>query len=167
MRYYNSYRYFVYGFCYFLFLFLDRILAWSAGPPPPPYIMWFNTPYELGMDWALISLVLTIAVLEYSIQSFSKLLLPVQKRAPFVQIDLFNKYFKSFYLKQSLLLLGIGIISIAVTFISIDSLRVFIDEIPEVRDFFANPMTTRVFWMASISYLFLVFGLLNSLFSLP
>ncbi|MDX1637856.1 MAG: hypothetical protein R3281_07805 [Balneolaceae bacterium] len=164
IRYYNSYRYFTYGFCYFLFLFLDRILAWSAGPPPPPYIIWFNTPYELGMDWALISLVLTIAVLEYSIHSFSKQMLPVQKRAPFLQIDLFNDYFKSFYLKQVVLLLVVGVCSIGITYYSINSLRVFIEDVPEIRDFFANPMTPRVFWIASISYLFLVYGLLNSLF---
>jgi hypothetical protein len=164
VRYYNSYRYFIYGFCYFLFLFLDRLLAWSAGPPPPPYIVWFNTPYELGMDWALISLVLTIAGLEYSIHAFSKRMLPVQKQAPFMQVDLFNKYFKSFYVKQVALLLVVGIISIGITYISVNSLRAFINEVPEIRDFFANPMTPRVFWMASIAYLFLVYGLLNSLF---
>lgn len=70
VRYFINYRYFIYGLCYFLFLFMDRILAWSTGDIPPPYIIWFNTPYELGMDWALITLVLSLAVLEYSVQVF-------------------------------------------------------------------------------------------------
>lgn len=164
VRYYINYRYFLYGFLYFFFLFLDRVLAWSAGPPPPPYIMWFNTPYELGMDWALISLILTIAVLEYSINAFSKQLLPLQKKVGFTQVKGFNRFFQKFYRRQMILLLGIGVISIVATFFGINSLRVFKDEIPEIRDFFLNPMTTKVFWIAGISYLFVVIGLLHSLF---
>lgn len=162
--YYGGYRYFIYGTCYFIFLFLDRILAWSAGPPPPPYIIWFNTPYELGMDWALISLVLSIAVLEYSIHAFSEQLIPAQRKAYFRQLSDFNSYFKSFYKRQAMILLVAGVASIFLTYIGINSLKVFADDVPEIRDFFANPMTTRVFWMASIGYLFLIFGLLHSLF---
>jgi hypothetical protein len=162
--YYNTYRYFIYGFCYFTFLFMDRILAWSAGPPPPEYIIWFNTPYELGMDWALISLVITIAMLEYSIYSFSLNLIPAQKKAVVSKIKLFNRFFRRFYIKQILLLLFIGGISILLTYYGVLSLRVFENDVPEIADFFANPMTFKVFWLASIGYLFLIYGLLNSLF---
>lgn len=55
-------------------------------------------------------------------------------------------------------------ISVAITYYSVNSLIVFQNEVPEIRDFFANPMTTRVFWIASIAYLFLNIGLLHSLF---
>lgn len=162
--YYNTYRYFIYGFCYFTFLFMDRLMAWSAGPPPPEYIIWFNTPYELGMDWALISLVITIAMLEYSIYSFSLNLIPAQKKAVISKIKQFNRFFRRFYVKQMLLLLFIGGISILVTYYGVLSLRVFENDVPEIADFFANPMTFKVFWLASIGYLFLIYGLLNSLF---
>ena len=164
VSYYNNYRYFLYGFSYFLFLFMDRLLAWSAGPPPPPYLIWFNTPYELGMDWALISFVITIATLEFSIHAFSKNLIPAQKNITFKNLASFNKHFKKFYLKQNLLLLLISIISILVTYYVILSLRAFEAEVPEIRDFFANPITFKVFWMGSIGYFFLVYGLLNCLF---
>ncbi|MTI86617.1 MAG: hypothetical protein FH748_01470 [Balneolaceae bacterium] len=164
VTYYNSYRYFIYGFCYFLFLFMDRIIAWSAGPPPPAYIIWFNTPYELGMDWALISLVVTIAMLEFSIHSFSKNLIPAQKKAMITKIKLFNRHFRQFYVRQILLLLVVGGISIILTYYGVLSLKIFEDKVPEIRDFFANPMTFQVFWMASIGYLLLTYGLLNSLF---
>jgi hypothetical protein len=164
VNYYNTYRYFIYGFCYFSFLFMDRILAWSAGPPPPEYIIWFNTPYELGMDWALISLVITIAMLEFSVHSFSKNLIPAQKKATISKTKLFNRFFKRFYIKQVLLLLVIGSLSIIGTYYGVLSLRIFENEVPEIADFFANPMTYKVFWMASIGYLFLIYGLLNSLF---
>lgn len=164
VNYFNTYRYFVYGFCYFTFLFMDRLMAWSAGPPPPEYIIWFNTPYELGMDWALISLVITIAMLEFSIHSFSLNLIPAQKNAFISKIKSFNRFFGRFYAKQVLLLLFVGGISILATYYGVLSLRVFENEIPEIADFFANPMTFHVFWMASIGYLFLIYGLLNSLF---
>jgi Na+-driven multidrug efflux pump len=164
VSYYNIYRYFIYGFCYFTFLFMDRLLAWSAGPPPPQYIIWFNTPYELGMDWALISLVITIAMLEFSIHSFSFNLIPAQKKAVISKIKLFNKYFRRFYVKQVLLLLFIGVISILITYYGVLSLRIYENEVPEIADSFANPMTFKVFWLASIGYLFLIYGLLNSLF---
>jgi len=143
---------------------MDRILAWSAGPPPPEYIIWFNTPYELGMDWALISLVITIAMLEFSVHSFSKNLIPAQKKATISKTKLFNRFFKRFYIKQVLLLLVIGSLSIIGTYYGVLSLRIFENEVPEIADFFANPMTYKVFWMASIGYLFLIYGLLNSLF---
>jgi hypothetical protein len=164
VNYYNTYRYFIYGFCYFTFLFMDRLLAWSAGPPPPEYLIWFNTPYELGMDWALISLVVTIAMLEFSIHSFSLNLIPAQKKAVISKIKLFNKFFRRFYIKQILLLLIVGVASILLTYYGVLSLRVFETEVPEIADFFENPMTFRVFWLASIGYLFLIYGLLNSLF---
>ncbi len=164
VSYYNNYRYFIYGFCYFNFLFIDRMLAWSAGPPPPPYLIWFNTPYELGMDWALISFVITIATLEFSIHSFSRYLIPTQKEYTLNDFDAFNKFFKLFYAKQVLIVIVISIISILVTYYGILSLRMFENEIPEIKEFFSNPITFKVFWMGSIGYVFLILGLLNSLF---
>lgn len=164
VSYYNTYRYFVYGFCYFTFLFMDRLLAWSAGPPPPEFIIWFNTAYELGMDWALISLVITIAMLEFSIQSFSINLIPAQKEVFLSKIKRFRKFYHRFYFKQILLLLVVGTLSILVTYYGVLSLRAFEHKIPEIADFFANPITFKVFWLASIGYLLLIYGLLNSLF---
>lgn len=164
VSYYNTYRYFLYGFSYFTFLFVDRILAWSAGPPPPPYIIWFNTSYELGMDWALLSFIFTIALLEFIIQLFSHRIIPAQKRTDISKLKKFNLYFSNFYSLQLVILFFVGIISILVTYYGVSALRVFENDIPEIRDFFANPITFKVFWLGSIGYLFLVFGLLNSLF---
>ena len=164
VSYYNTYRYFLYGFGYFTFLFVDRILAWSAGPPPPPYIIWFNTPYELGMDWALLSFIFTIALLEFIIHLFSHRIIPAQKKTDIDKLKKFNLYFSNFYSLQLVLLFFVGIISIVLTYYGVEALRVFEDDYPEIRDFFANPLTFKVFWMGSIGYLFLVFGLLNSLF---
>jgi len=164
VNYYNNYRYFVYGFVYFLFLFMDRILAWSTGETALPYVLWFNTPYELGMDWALITLVITVAVLEYSIHAFSDIIIPAQKKASFDQTKLFNTYFKKFYMKQVVLLLVVGVLSIIITYYGVLALKFLENDIPEIRDFFANPITYEIFWIASIGYLLLIYGLMNALF---
>ncbi len=164
VRHFINYRYFMYGIFYFLFVFLDRLLAWSTSVPPPPFILWFNTPYEIGMDWALMTLVLSFAMLEYSVNIFSRRLKPLQEKFRFQQLERFNKYFKRLYIKQLVLLIVTGLVSTVITYYSVSSLMVYQETIPEVRDFFANAMTAKVFWIASISYVFLTIGLLHCLF---
>ena len=163
--YYSNYAYFLYGALYFLFLFMDRLMAWSAGGENEmPYIFWFDTIYELGMDWALITLILTIAVLEYSINAFSYQLIPILKQVNIKYINQFNRWFTAFYRRQLWLLLIIGIISLIVSYYGILSLQVFQAEIPELRDFFSSVITYKVFWLGSFGYLLLTGGLLNVLF---
>ncbi len=162
--YYENYRYFLYGFLYFLFLFMDRIMAWSAGPPPPTYIIWFKTPYELGMDWALLSLILTVGALEYSINSFSKLLIPKQKDIFINHAGKFNNYFFSFYIRQLFILVTIGILSIIIAYYGVLYFKQFGYEYSIINDFFSSEITFKVFWIGSIGYLFLSIGLLHTLF---
>lgn len=164
VNYFVNYRYFVYGFSYFLFLFLDRILAWTTGNESLPYIMWYDAPYELGMIWALVTFILTVGVLEYSINAFSGIIVEAQKKANIRQSKSFNKFFKKFYLKQLILLLIVGILSIVITYNGILYFKIFQNEVPEIREFFSNPITYQLFWLGSVGYLFLIFGLMNSLF---
>ncbi len=153
----------VYGTLYFSFLFVDRIVAWSASDYRLPLIIWFRTAYELGMDWALLSLVLTFAVLEYTVHQFNQLLIPIQQDFKGHDFRGHNHYFWRFYKRQNLILLVVGLISIVLTYWSILQLRRF-EEIQEVRDFFASPITYFVYWCAALGYLLLAFALLNGLF---
>jgi len=164
VSYYVHYRYFLYGFAYFMFLFLDRILAWTTGNESLPYIIWYDAPYELGMIWALVTFILTVGVLEYSINAFSGILEEAQKKANIRQHSSFNKFFKRFYMKQLFIVLIVGCVSIIITYYGILSLKIFQNHVPEIRDFFSNPITYQLFWLGSIGYLFLIYGLMNSLF---
>jgi len=156
--------YFIYGFFYFLNLFLDRIVSWSAPHPEiPPYVIWFRTPYELGMDWALISLVLTLALMEFVIQEFSHFQLPVQKAVKFANLDHYTKFFKSLYDRFFIVLLGVGIADIFVTYFGVLYFRQF-SGVQEIRNFFASPITFITFYGASAGYFFIALGLYNSLF---
>lgn len=153
----------VYGTLYFSMLFADRLIGWSASTWRKPLFIWFRTSYELGMDWALISLVLTIAVLEYTIQEFSRTLIPVQSRHAALDYRDHNQHFRRFYVRQRALLVVVSVISVVLTYYGVLSLQVF-DHVPEVRDFFASPITHEVYWYAAIGYSLLALGLLNGLF---
>ncbi|HKJ45348.1 MAG TPA: hypothetical protein VJ991_05890 [Balneolales bacterium] len=162
--YYRNYRYFLYGILYFSFIFMDRIIAWSTGKPPTSFIIWFNTPYELGMDWALLGLIATVGVLEYDIHLFSERIQYFQKRATYDQIPKFNAYFMKLYKHQVLILIGMNIISVMAAYYAIHSLKPYGNEYPLIKDFFASPITSNVFWLASLGYIFFSIGLLHTLY---
>ncbi|HEY9117252.1 MAG TPA: hypothetical protein VIN11_05465, partial [Roseivirga sp.] len=52
---YRNYRYFFYGFVFFIFIFTDRFLAWSTlNEGTIPYIIYYEKNYEIGMDIAIL-----------------------------------------------------------------------------------------------------------------
>ncbi|HLP16111.1 MAG TPA: exopolysaccharide Pel transporter PelG [Bacteroidota bacterium] len=164
VRVYTVAPYFVYGFLYFFNLFVDRIVSWSApNPEPPPYIIWFRTSYELGMDWALLSLVLTMAALEYMIHEFSYHQIFQQRSVRNDDAGAYIMFYKKFFVRHLAAILSIGVLSIMVTYFGVLSLQRF-DYIREVREFFSNVVTFQVFWAAAFGYFFLALGLYNCLF---
>jgi hypothetical protein len=164
VRIYAVAPYFLYGVLYFVNLFVDRLVSWSApNPEPPPYVIWFRTSYELGMDWALLSLVLTLAALEYMIHEFSYHQIFIQRSVQNDAIGDYISFYKKFFRRNLLTNFVIGLVSIGVSYFGILSLRRF-DYIKEGRDFFSSPVTFRVFWAAAFGYFFLALGLYNCLF---
>lgn len=155
--------YFAYGVLYFGFLFLDRLIGWSAGREPLPLPIWFRTAYELGVDWALLSLILTIALLEYTVHEFAAIIIPAQKRFSAFRIAEHNRFFTRFYLRQLLLLAGIAVLSAILTYKGVLWFRRY-DQIRQVRDFFASPITFQVFYWAVVGYSLTVWGLMNDVF---
>lgn len=163
---YLTSHFFVYGLLYFSFFFVDRIVSWSAYETYlPAFIIWFKTPYELGLDWGLLSLFLTIATLEYTIERFAGLLIPRQQRMSGLLAEQFNRQFRKFYYRQFLMLVIFGILSIIVAYFGVTYLKRF-DHIPEIRDFFSSQVTYFTFYASAIGYFFLAIGLLNGLFFL-
>ncbi len=163
---YVSSPYFIYGMMYFTFLFVDRIVSWSTVETNvPAMLIWFRTPYELGMDWALLSLLITIALLEFTIERFSSTLIPIQDNLRIFELGNFIEIYKRFYRRQFVLLIIMGMASVAVTYYGVLYLKRF-DYITEVKDFFSNKVTFMSFYVASGGYFFMAIGLLNGLFFL-
>jgi len=159
----QNYQYLIYGSAYFLFLFIDRILAWSASPHLSGYAIWFRTPYELGMDWALLSLVLTMGILEYSVHSFSVKIRPLQKKYSATDVNGFSKEVYNKYWRHLGLVVFVGLLA---TFFVYGAGMLILwqwGDYQIINDFFSNSTTVRVFWIASISYLFFSIALLHIL----
>lgn len=159
----NLRTYFGYGLCFFTFLGVDRVIAWSvAHPEPPPYVIWFRTPYELGIDWALLSLLLTLAVLQHTVQALSAWLFPKDQSLT-LPIEVATQIVKWFHLRQFFLVLAVGGTSILGTYYGVVALEhsVFF---PNEVVLLGSPVTRTVFWCAALGYLLLAVGLHNLLF---
>ncbi len=70
--------YFLYGLLYFVFIFADRLVSWTTATSFAPYSIWFRGQYELGMDWALASLILPLAATEAFVGYFIRWLMAAQ-----------------------------------------------------------------------------------------
>lgn len=174
---YSVAPYFLYGVLYFGYLFVDRLVGWSAGEFPPPYIIWFRNPYEWGIDIALLSLVLTIAALEYTVNEFTSLIIPVQKSFSVHQIPQHNGFFKRFYFRQLMLLLAVALISALGTRWMAAALGnrppivfplspgddVAKDSPAATAGVFDDPVITFAFVWGVIGYSLLVWGLLGTM----
>jgi hypothetical protein len=152
--------YFAYGVLYFTILFVDRIVAWTTGDFRLPLLVWFRTPYELGLDWALVSLVLAIAVLEYASHAFAHRLIPTQQRTSGLRREEHNEAYVRFYRRQQLLLGAVVVVSIVATYRLVLAAHRF-DDVQQARDFFASPVTFQVFALGAVAYGLLAWALLN------
>ncbi|WP_457562341.1 hypothetical protein [Caminibacter pacificus] len=154
--------FFVYGFFYFLFLISDRLIAWSVDSEYKPMALWFNVRYEVGVDWALITLILLIGVAEVSIYEFLYRINDAVKKIKFINYKKLNKMLMAFYIKFNIFYLLFAFVAILIVYFGIYLLYKF-THFPILIDFFLG-YTPFVFWIASISYVFLVHALINVLF---
>ncbi len=156
--------YFFYGVLYFAFLFADRLIAWSSdtGRGLIPYFIWFDSRYELGMDWSLLCFVLIVGVLEFTIEEFSERIVPAEQAALADGFEAFNRRFTRFYYSHLALFLAVSVVCVFGAFLGVIYLRE-IGLFPLIEHFF-DPVTVWVFWWASVGYVFLVWGLFNSIF---
>jgi hypothetical protein len=148
--------YFLYGLLYFCFLFLDRLLAWTVGGQPLPF--WFDAGYEVGLDLALVVLVLMLPQLEYAVHAFSESMTPVQTSYMAAQASSHNRHYLRFYGRQLLLLLVLGVGAAGLVTSGVVWLRAA-DHLP-----LDGSVTWPVFLAGTAGYGLLVVALLNGVF---
>lgn len=164
---YSVMPYFFYGTLYFTFLFVDRMIAWSADSSFMPYIIWFRGDYELGLDFSLLVLIIPMGIIEVVL---GKMMLDIQTSQKSYWGDetssMNHAYTKNYLLK----LLMIFVISVACAAVLYASLKIIMNVFnPELGDvLFLNSVTHFVFIISLISYTFVASGLMNAviLFSL-
>lgn len=156
---YSLYPYFIFGTAYFLFIIMDRVLAWTSGRKFLPYFFWFNYPYEVGVDWALIPLIVTLALVEVFIYELGFLAFDKIRRIPATAAKSFNDYFGRNYKIAALTFFVFGSLSIAVALLFPLLLRQL--GYGEQVSVFFNIIHVFVFFCASIAYVLLSWSLLN------
>lgn len=157
---YGTVPYFIYGVLYFLLLFADRIIGWSTDPPHG-YLFYFSRQYELGLDWALISLVLTVAVLEYTIHEFSSVVQPIQRRFTSASLRAHNRAFVLFYVRQVLLFALVAVVSGVGVYWAMRWLGAP-GRLPRIGGLFSDWTTVHVFFVGVVAYTLLALGLMNA-----
>ncbi len=162
IMFYSLIPFYAYGFLYFLFLILDRVVAWTVPDLAKPYFIWFNVAYELGLDWALIALVLLMGFTEAGIYEFMYIMNSIIAKYKFNQSKEFAKEISRF-MKKFLLIYFISSFFIMLFVYFSIKIGVFFFEIEQLKIFLIEP-TPFVFWFAAIAYIFLVASLLNILF---
>ena len=161
---YSTSRFFLYGLLYNTFLFADRVIAWTSATGRedfPPYGFWLNVRYELGMDLALIVVMLLSGVVEHATQRFSETLIPTEKRMASDETERFTELAREAYRRRVFILAAGSIVATAAAVFVALALR----EMPSlpVYEALVAPKTMRVFALATLAYVVFMFALQNVL----
>ncbi|HEX7828283.1 MAG TPA: exopolysaccharide Pel transporter PelG, partial [Thermoanaerobaculia bacterium] len=161
---YSTSRFFLYGLLYNTFLFADRMIAWTshAGREDfPPYGFWLNVRYELGMDLALVVVMVLSGVVEFTTRRFSETLIPNEKRIKIADAQSFLDEARAAQRRRVLLLGVASIIAFGIAVFVANTLR--LNAGPRFQEPLASLTTTRVFWIAAVAYVIYMFAVQNML----
>jgi hypothetical protein len=156
---YSTSRAFLYGLLYNAFVFADRIVAWSAltrREDLPPYTFWLSPRYELGMDLALIVVMLLSGVVEAAVQTFSTSLVPVEKS----NADL-TQWFARFLRRRIAILVPSAIAAIATARVCVAIVARMPGE--NLRTGMTSQSAMIAFWLGACGYALLMLALQNLL----
>jgi hypothetical protein len=161
---YATSRFFLYGLLYNLFLFADRIVAWTSPvgrEDVPPYGFWLNVRYELGMDLALVVVMLLGGVVEHATQRFSETLIPSEKRRKSAAVEAFVAEKRREHRRRTIALAMAAVIAVGGAIAVAAALRA----LPNARlhASLMSPTAQRVFWIAAAAYVILMFAVQNLL----
>jgi hypothetical protein len=151
---------FIFASLYFTVVVADRIVGWSAGHHPLP--VWFQTPYELGLDWALVSVVVGLAFLEITVAALARLLKTVQDDYGAEEIGALNQAFLRFWRRHLGITLILLVLGAGIAFGGIQALDAL--GMRGLPHRLADPITRRVFALGVAAYILLAVGLSNGIF---
>jgi hypothetical protein len=164
---YSTMPYFVYGFLYFAFLFVDRVMAWSTNSGYMPYLIWFRGNYELGLDFALLVLILPMGISEVVL---NKLMIDIEKSQKSYWGDetgVMNRTYLRVYYNRLGLIAVVSVISAVLLYVSVKWALTYFS-VPMGDTLFNNAVTHFVFVVSLIAYVLVAVALMNAviLFSL-
>ncbi|UOK41739.1 MULTISPECIES: hypothetical protein [Flavobacterium] len=157
---YQNYHYFFYGLLIYIFIFIDRILAWSADVTGTiPYIIYFEKNYEIGMDVAILFFLLLSGVLEYSLAAFSKFIDIGQKNTSYSFAEKYNRGLYKMYWQHIGILCISAVVIYFMIYLIMTSSWGYQAQFNEVFE----EVSLRVALIGALSYFFLAWAMLNTL----
>ncbi len=164
---YSILPYFTYGFLYFTLLFSDRLTAWSTNNTYMPYIIWFRGEYELGLDFALLLLIVPMGIIEVVVNKFMVDIEKGMKNFMGYESQRMNNHFlRQYYRIIPVIFLFSAVSAVIVYFVVMNITHIPVFNIPV--DLIPSQVTHFVFIVALISYAVIAIALMNAviLFSL-
>ena len=161
IAFYSLWTYFLYGSAYFVFLFADRLMAWSTNEQYMPFYLWFRSRYELGLDFSLLMMVIPMGVAEVVVTKMMNRLEWSQKNYSLSSIRDMNQSFKKSYFKLYRVMVGIALLSALGIYLLVNWLSFHYPEaygqhvFQGIRNYF-------VFYVALLSYAIVTVSLLNT-----
>lgn len=151
--------YFIYGFTYFAFLFTDRIVAWSTSSSYMPFIIWFRGDYELGLDFALLILIIPMGFVEFIVNDMMNSISGTQKDYYSYEVEKMYRRYITIYIKR---LVTISIILVINGFLIHALLMLIKNNYFSFINIGISQTTYFVFIVALFGYAFTAIGLLNA-----
>lgn len=164
---YSTLPYFIYGILYFSFLFVDRIIAWSTNNAYMPYLIWFRGNYELGLDFALLVLIIPMGMSEVVLSKLMSDIEVSQKNYWGDETSVMNRHFFNIYIRIvaiiAIISMSSAIVLYTLTYWILDYYNLEIG-----TTLFTHEVTHTVFVVSLIAYVFVAVALMNAviLFSL-
>lgn len=158
---YRNFDYFFYGIYVYIFVFIDRLVAWSSTLNRDlPYIIYYDKDYEIGMDLAILVFFLLAGVLEYSIASFSRWLDVGQRTLTYREVNVFGERMVRIYVRHIGLLLATALFIVAILYAIVTQPWGYAAAFEET----ITETSIKVMILGGIGYLFLTVGMLNVLY---
>jgi hypothetical protein len=150
--------YAAYGLGHAGLLVVDRLLAWSAPGRVLPQPLWFHAPYELGIEWALLSALVPIAYLEHAVHRFYDALHEAAATVPLRDLSAHEAMLTSALVRTLRVLVPLSGASVLVTWVAGRALGAAqaghtfleLENVPETR---------HAYWCGALAYQLLVLGL--------
>jgi hypothetical protein len=164
---FSTVPYFIYGTLYFSFLFIDRLVAWTRNSDFMPYLIWFRGEYELGLDFALLVLIIPMGISEVIL---TKLLMDIeisQKSYWGEDAQVMNMKYLTQYMRRLFQVFLTAVISaVLLYYFLVEVFRRF--PALSTKSLFHIPETHMVFMVSLIAYVLVAVALMNAvvLFSL-
>lgn len=158
---FSTLPYFIYGGMYFAFLYVDRIIAWTTHEPSGmPFFILFRGYYELGLDFALLVLIIPMGISEVVLNKLMVDIEASQKAFWGYEADKMNRIYVLQYWKRLALVGVIAALSAIIVYLFTHYVtNLFPSDVGRIL--ITDPITRSVFFWALISYVFVAIALMN------